>query len=106
MLVGGDPQSVVAGVGIAVTLRDAVGQRHNVGCGAGQDWAGSGDRLEGPRTRHTQRPKLVDVSINFQVRSLGPKISDHEAGIASDLLLDIQVPGLHISILKVRIYYQ
>src|SRR6185437_9558415 len=89
MLVSGDPQSVVVGVGIAVTLGDAVGKRHNVSCGAWQDRAGSGDRLEGPRTRHTQRPKLVDVAIDFQVRSLGPEISDHEAGIASDLLLNI-----------------
>ena len=59
MLVGGDPQGVVAGVGIAVTFGDAVGQGHNVGRGGVQHRTGGGNGLEGPRARHTQRAEKL-----------------------------------------------
>ena len=37
------------------------------------------------------------------MRSLAAEISNHDRRIASDLVLDIQVPGLHIGILEIAV---
>src|SRR5258707_13487914 len=82
------PQGVVVRIGVTVALRDPVGQGFSR-----QKLTGGRDCNErfaaSPKVRQYHR--LVDVTANLQVRTLGPEIATEYYHFAGDLLLYILV---------------
>ena len=90
--VGGDPQAVVVREAEAGDLGD-VAER-----GARQDRA----RRRHGRKRPHAVDELIDVAGHAQPIALRAEVADHRAGVAAELTLDVDVPGLHASGCEVR----
>src|SRR5262249_27935101 len=56
-----------------------------------------------PNLRRPESRKLIDVAVDLQVSSLASKVTHHKPQIAANLLLDVQIPGLHVGVLEIGV---
>src|SRR5215813_11678456 len=99
---GRHPQPVIGGIGAAVALSH-IAKTHTRQELTGRSQLEERHIVAGRSVRLTERNQLIDIAIDLQMRAFTSEVTNHKAESAANLLLDVQVPGLHAGVFEVGI---